>query len=248
MNRNEFLEPLLLSRISLKLSGATLEICTDDIEDIHVMASGAEGDVKALRISVSGNQLLVEQPTVSLQKNPISTSWLQVTIRLPMSWKGRIDARTVTGWINVRCLNGTDLTLESVSGLINANALLFSDITLRTVTGDIRVGDMTCIKATLGTTSGAVRLQNTSLEQCSLTTVTSSMALALRAPFQSITASSVIGDLAIDAPISQCNAVCRSVAGRISTNGVSILETADCTVQFTTVSGSLDISQAEMTQ
>lgn len=248
MNRNEFLEPLPLTRIALRLTSATLELCTDDIDDIHVMVSGADGDVKALNIAVNGNQLLVEQPAVSLQKNPISTSWLQVTIRLPMDWKGRIEARTVSGWINARGLIGTDLTLESVSGLINANALLFDAITLRTVTGDVRVNDMTCIRVSAGSTSGAISLQQTSLEQATLNAITGSMTLQLRSPFQSINASSVIGDLAIDAPFDQCSAVHRSVAGRISCSGVSIQEDSGAAVHFSTVSGNLDLTNTMLTQ
>lgn len=245
MNRNEFLEALPLSRIVLKLTHATLEMCTDDIEDIHVMVSGADGDVKALRIAVSGNQLLVEQPAVSLQKNPIANSWLQVTIRLPMTWKGRIEGRTITGWINARNLNGTDLTLETVSGLLNATAMFFQAAAFRSVTGDIRINGLCCDKVTLHTTSGVISVQDASIACGSLGSITSSAALSLRSPFDSITASSVIGDLAIDAPIDACCAVLRSVSGRISTSGVSILEDAPITVHFSTVSGSLDLTRTE---
>lgn len=248
MNRNEFKEPLLISRIMLKLTSATLEVCTDDIDDIHIMVSGADGDVKALRIVTNGNQLLVEQPALSLQKNPVSTSWLQVTIRLPLDWKGRIEGRTISGWINVRSLNGSDLVLETVSGLINAAAVTFSDLTLRTVTGDIRITDMTCVRGTLASTSGDVSAQHVSIDQCSATNITGNTALAFRSPFGSITASSVIGDLAIDAPISQCAVIHRSVSGRISSGNVSILGDAGSSVHFSTVSGNLDISRYDPIQ
>ena len=245
MNRNEFLEALPLTRIVLKLTGATLEICTDDIEDVHVMVSGADGDVKSLRIAVSGNQLLVEQPAVSLQKNPIANSWLQVTIRLPLTWKGRIEGRTISGLINARCLSGTDLTLETVSGLITANALVFQAATIRSVTGDIRIVDMVCDKASLHSTSGDISLQAGSLAHCTLGAITGNAVLSLRAPFDSVTATSVVGDLAIDAPVEECNAVLRSVSGRISTDGVSIVGEAPVTVHFSTVSGSLDLSRTD---
>lgn len=245
MNRNEFLEALPLTRIVLKLTGATLEICTDDIDDIHIMVSGADGDVKALRISVNGNQLLVEQPALSLQKNPVSTSWLQVTVRLPMDWKGRIEGRTVSGWINARGLNGSDLTLETVSGLINACAITFSDITLRTVTSDIRIADMTCVRGSLASTSGAISAQHLSMDQCTLANITGNMTLAFRSPFGSLSASSVVGDLAIDAPIAQCSVIHRSVSGRITSGNVSIIGEAGSSVHFSTVSGNLDISRSE---
>lgn len=248
MNRNEFLEYLPLTRIVMKLTSATLEICTDDIDCINVMISGADGDVKALRIEVSGNQLLVEQPALTLQKSPANTSWLQVTIRLPLDWKGRIEGRTVSGWINARALSGSDLTLETVSGLINACALTFGDATLRTVTGDIRIADMTCVRGSLASTSGVISAQNVSIDSCTLLNITGSMALGFRSPFGSVTASSVIGDLSIDAPITQCAITHRSVSGRISSGNISIIEGAAPTVHFNTVSGNLDISQTESVQ
>ena len=243
MNRNEFLEAYPITRLSLRLTGATLEICTDAIDDVHVMASGADKDVEALRIEVKGDQLVVEQPAASLARNPAGSSWLQVTIRLPQSWKGRIDVRTVTGWINARGLTGTDLALDSVSGLITASALQFRTVVIRTVTGDVRVQGMLCEeKCALGSTSGAISVQASSLEACSLSTITGSAVLSLRSPFREISATSVTGDLAIDAPVAACFAALRSVAGRLSTSGVSILEEADCAVHFTSVSGNLDIS------
>lgn len=245
MNRNEFLEALPLTRIMLKLTGATLEICTDDIDDINVMVSGADGDVKALRISVSGDQLLVEQPAVSLAKNPMTNNWLQVTIRLPLTWKGRIDGRTVSGWINVRGLSGSDLSLDTVSGLITASTLIFQTLSIRSVTGDIRINGMACEKGAFFSTSGAISMQSVSMKTCTLTSVTGNAALSLTSPFESIAATSVTGDLMIDAPIDAARAQMRSVAGHISTNGVSIAEEAEASVQFNTVSGSLDLTRTE---
>lgn len=248
MDRNEFLEPLPLTRIVLKLTSASLTLRTDDIDDIHVMVSGADADVNTLRIAVSGNQLLVEQPALSLQKNPIGASWLQVTIRLPLDWKGRIDGRTVSGWINAHSLNGSDLTLDSVSGLISADALTFTDITLRTVVGDIRAADVTCVHATLATTSGAIGVRGASIGQCALTSITGAMTLAFRTPFDSLTATSVTGDLAIDAPITRCGVTHRSVTGRVTAGSIAIEDGATPTVHFNTVAGNLDISQPEPAQ
>ena len=246
MNRNEFLEAYPITRLSLRLTGGTLEICTDAIDDVHVMVSGADKDVEALRIEVKGDQLVVEQPAASLARNPVGSSWLQVTIRLPQSWKGRIDARTVTGWISARCLVGTDFTLESVSGLITANMLQFRTVVIRTVTGDIRLHDMVCEdKCTLGSTSGTISVQTSCLAACSLNTITGGATLSLLAPFREISAASVIGDLAIDAPIAACTAAVRSVSGKTTTSGVSILEDAEAAVHFTSVSGNLDISSTD---
>lgn len=248
MNRNEFFEALPVTRITLKLIGATLEICTDDIDDIHVMVSGSDRDTAALRIAASGDQLLVEQPAMSLAKNPVGTSWLQVTLRLPMNWKGRIDGRTVSGWINARSLTGTDLSLESISGLITAHDLSFITASLRSVTGDVKISCLGCEKCSLGSTSGDVTLLGSSLDVCTLTTITGNATLTLQSPFTEISATSVTGDVAIDAPINQCDATLRSVSGRIRTSGVSIIEDAPTKVRVNTVSGGLDLTQAVLTE
>lgn len=245
MNRNEFLEALPITRITLKLIGATLEVCTDNIDDIHVMVSGADRDVENLRIAVQSDQLLVEQPATSLAKNPIGTSWMQLTIRLPRAWKGRIDGRTVSGWINARSLTGADILLESVSGMITATDVSFITISMKAVTGDVKLVSAACERCTLASTSGDVRAEAVSLRTCSVTNITGNAALSLVSPFEEITATSVTGDVAIDAPIDACDAVLRSVAGRIRTSGVSI-EDGAAKVRVTTVSGGLDITRAEI--
>lgn len=245
MNRNEFFEALPISRVTAKLIGGTLEVCTDEIDDIHVMVSGADRDVNGLRIVLTGDQLLVEQPAMSLAKNPVATSWLQVTLRLPLNWKGRIDGRTVSGLINARTLTGTDLTLESVSGMITAHDLSFITACLRSVTGDVKVTCLGCDKCTLGTTSGDISALGSILNSCTIASITGNASLALQSPFTEISATTVSGDVAIDAPISECNAVLRSVSGRIRTSGISILDTAEAKVHVTSVSGGLDLCQTQ---
>lgn len=244
MNRNEFLEALPLTRINLKLTGASLEICTDEIDDIHVMASGSDKDTENLRIMVNADQLTVEQPASTLAKNPINKTWLQVTLRLPRTWKGRIDARTVSGWITARCLSGSDLSLDSVSGTISGSELDFITISARSVTGDVRINGMSCEKCALSSTSGDVSALATSLRRCSLNNITGDASLGLYAPFEEITATTVTGDVIIEAPVPCCDASLRSVSGRIRSSGVSIEEGAP-KLRVTSVTGGLDLSCPE---
>ena len=108
MNRNEFFQALPVTKLALRLTGATLEICTDDIDDIHVMISGSNADVEALRISEAAGVLTVEQPVSALAKTAAAPgSWMQIAIRLPRTWKGAVESRTVTGWMTVRGISGT---------------------------------------------------------------------------------------------------------------------------------------------
>ncbi|MBQ8554688.1 MAG: DUF4097 family beta strand repeat protein [Clostridia bacterium] len=242
MNRNEFVQALPVTSIAARLIGAVLEVYMDDIDDIHVMVSGDERDVTNLRVQCTADQLLVEQPAASLAKNPVSTSWMQVTLRIPRSWKGSIEARTVSGWMNIRGVNGADLAMETVSGMLMASDVSFIAASIRSVTGDIKITGLTAERCSLSSTSGSVLAAATSLRSGSANTVTGGVTLSLTEPFEEISANSVSGDIRIEAPIDACDAVLRSVSGRIRTSGVSIVEGA-AKVRATTVAGDLDITQ-----
>ncbi len=245
MNRNEFFQALPLTRLSLRLTTATLEVCTDDIEDVHVMVSGDKVEAEALRITAAGDTLTIEQPVKAMAKSAtVSTSWMQIAIRIPRTWKGRIEARTVTGWMNLRSLQGTDLTLDSVGGMVMAADLDFITISARSVTGDVKLTHVRCEKCSLASTSGSLTAAATALATGSANTVTGQVRFDLAAPFTELTLNSVIGDLCVDAPIDACDAVLRSVSGRIHTEGVSLVEGSAAKLRATTVSSDLDIGRS----
>lgn len=242
MNRNEFFQALQLTKLVLRLTSATLEVCTDDIEDIHVMVSGGKADVDALRITESAGTLTVEQPVSALAKSAAASgSWMQIAIRLPRTWKGAIDARTVTGWMNIRAVAGSDLSLDTVSGMIMATDLDFITLSARAVTGDVKLNQAHCDKVSLFSTSGSLTAMRSALRLGSASSVTGLITLDLVAPFEDLTLSAVTGDLCVDAPVTECDAVLRSVSGRIRTSGISIVEGA-AKLRATTVSSDLDIT------
>lgn len=242
MNRNEFFQALPVTKLNLRLTSATLEICTDDIEDIHVMVSGAKADMEALRIAEASGTLTVEQPVSALAKSAAASgSWMQIAIRLPRTWKGAIEARTVTGWMTIRSIAGTDLSLDTVSGLIMATDLDFITVSARSVVGDVKLTGVNCDRASLFSTSGSLSALATSLRTGSANSVTGVITFDLVAPFEELTFNTVTGDLCVDAPITECDAVLRSVSGRIRTDGISIVEGA-AKVRATTVSSVLDMS------
>ena len=163
MNRNEFFQALPITRLNLRMTGAALEICTDDIDDIHVMISGSKADAEAMRVLAKADTLTLEQPRFQ-KASKAANSWLQVTIRLPRSWKGAVDARTVTGWMNIRSFAGTDLALNTVSGTIMANDLNFMTIAARSVTGDLCVdAPIILCDAAMRSVSGRIRTTGVSI-------------------------------------------------------------------------------------
>jgi len=242
MNRNEFFQALSITKLTLRLTSAALEICTDDIDDIHVMISGSNADVEALRISATADALTLEQPVTALPRTAAAPgSWLQIAIRLPRAWKGAIDGRTISGWMNIRSFAGTDLSLDTVSGTIMANDLSFMTVTARAVTGDVKLSQIVCDRCSLFSTSGSLSALDVQMKKVSASTVTGTVTLAFLLPFEELTLNSVTGDLCVDAPIILCDAALRSVSGRIRTEGVSIVEGGP-KIRATTVSSDLDIS------
>ena len=166
---------------------------------------------------------------------------MQIAIRLPRTWKGAIEARTVSGWMTVRSVAGTDLSLDTVSGLIMATDLDFITLSARSVTGEIKLSAVSCERCSLFSTSGSLTAMRTSLHSGSASTVTGLITLDLIAPFEELTLNSVTGDLCVDAPVLECDAVLRSVSGRIHTGGISIVEGA-AKLRATTVSSDLDMT------
>ncbi len=242
MNRNEFFQALSITKLTLRLTGAALEICTDDIEDIHVMISGSNADVQALRVSAAADTLTVEQPVSALPKAATAPgSWLQIAIRLPRTWKGAIDGRTITGWMNIRSFAGTDLALDTVSGTIMANDLNFMTVSARAVTGDVKLSQVICDRCSLFSTSGSLSALDVQMKKISASSVTGTVTLTFLSPFEELTLNSVTGDLCVDAPVILCDATLRSVSGRIRTEGVSIVEGGP-KIRATTVSSDLDIT------
>ncbi len=244
MNRNESFEALHLTRLVVHLTNATLEICTDDIDRVQVMVAGNENEVEALRIAMPSDTLTIEQKIASTAKSAaVSSSWMQITLRLPRSWKGRMEARTVTGWMNLRGLKGSDLDLDTVSGMISGADLDFLTLSALTVLGDVKLIGVSCEKCSLSTTSGEMTAQGMACKTCSAITVTGAVKLVLSAPFEDISLNAVTGDLCVDAPIDTVDVTMRSVSGRAHLDGVTQQKGAP-RIKATTVSSDLDVAQS----
>ena len=242
MNRNEFFPALPVTKLSLRLTNAALEICTDDIDDIHVMVSGGKADAEELRVCTAADTLTVEQP-VSRHTliAPAQGSWLQIAVRLPRSWKGAIEARSVSGWMNIRAVAGTDMSVDTVSGMVLMTDVDFLTISARSVTGDVKLSELTAEKVSLFSTSGSLTAARSALPRLSASTVTGDIALDLTAPFEALTLNTVTGDLRVAAPVTECDAAIRSVSGHIHAEGVDLVEGA-AKLRATTVSSDLDIA------
>lgn len=110
MNSRNSFSSLTITQLVIHLTGALLELYADDTQEIQVMASGDDHDMKAVSLAQNGDTLTLEQSAAALSPLPLSARWLQVTVRIPRAWKGRVEIRTTSGSVHVRGLQVSDLS------------------------------------------------------------------------------------------------------------------------------------------
>ncbi len=241
MNRNEFYDAKSITALDINLAWATLELLTDDVEDIQLLISGNEEDVDELKVSVNDGKLTIEQPAYGLTTHITMVRWMQVMLRLPSVWKGVIEASTVAGPLRARGLTGSDLTLTTVSGDLLASDLSAIVMHVRTVTGclTLRTAGAETLKAR--TVSGDFRLSEGDFRKITVNGVSSDLRIDLATVFEQMDATTVAGDIMIYAPTREANISLRSATGRLRTSEVSITDEGPV-LNVVTVSGNLTVS------
>ena len=222
MNRNESFPALNVSTLNVRLGWASLEVMVDDVEDIQVLLSGDEVEIAEMKVALQDGRLQVEQPSYGISTRIHTSKWMQVFIRLPRSWKGALDASSVTGSVNVRGVTGTDLNLDTISGDVRATGLTGISMALHTVSGDVLAHDLSGESLSLRTVSGKVRLSGASFVSYRLNDVSGEVTLEMAAPFDRLDGVTVSGGVSITAPITRADASLRAISGRLLTEGVSI--------------------------
>ncbi len=240
MNRNEFYATANVSALDINLAWATLELLTDDVEDIQLLISGNEEDVDELKVSVNDGKLVIEQPAYGLTTHITMVRWMQVMLRLPRVWKGVIEASTVAGPLRARNLTGSDLSLTTVSGDLLASDLSAIEMHLRTVTGclTVRTAGAEMLKAR--TVSGDLRLSEGDFRKMTVNGVSSDLNLDLSTAFEQMDVTTVAGNIVICAPTRAANISLRSATGRLRTNDISITDEGPV-LNAVTVSGNLTV-------
>lgn len=244
MNRNESFPAILVSKLEANLAWASLEVTVEDVEQIQVLVSGAEADVKDLRILCEENRLTVEQPTYGINiKNLGSERWMQILVRLPRSWKGAIDLSTFSAPLKVRGVTGTDLELDTVSGDLTATDLTSITTVLHTVSGHLRTENISGERVSLASVSGDITASRCCYDHYRINTVSGCADVEMLRPFSKLDGHSVSGSMRLFAPMTEADAALRSVSGRLLTRGVSIVPGA-APARVATVSGDLELNSS----
>ena len=235
MNSRNSFSSLTITQLVIHLTGALLELYADDTQEIQVMASGDDHDMKAVSLAQNGDTLTLEQSAAALSPLPLSARWLQVTVRIPRTWKGRVEIRTTSGSVHVRGLQVSDLSVESLSGFVMLSDLSSLSLKVKNGSGDIAGQD-----CSLFTTTGMLCLERLAFLNISLSSVSRGAMLSFAEMFSTFKGGSVAGGISLEIPGAQCDASLRSVSGRLLTDGVSIVDGAP-SVRVTTASGNLTI-------
>lgn len=242
MNRNERFQALEVTDIAARTAWASLTIQADDVQDIQVLVAGTDEDAAALRITCAGGLLTVEQPNLGLKAHPLSSErWMQITLRLPRSWKGALEAGTVTAPLQVTGFTGTDLTLSTVSGPMQARGVQSISTTLRTVSGSMTASDLAGEKLSIRTVSGTAALEACAFGVYRLSSVSGGITLTMQQGFERLDAATVSGPVTLHTPLTAVDAALRTVTGQLITDGVKV-ESCASVARMTSVSGPFAIN------
>lgn len=239
MNRNEAFSPMQVSSLEANLSWASLDVMVEDVEQIQVCISGAEKDVKELRVECQEGALLVEQPAYGI-KSLGTEHWMQIILRVPRTWKGAADLSTISAPLSIRGLTGTDFILHTVSGDLTAAGLRCITAALRSVSGHVKGTDLAGQRLTLRNVSGDSSLNGCAFDDYRTDAVSGDVNLDMAQPFEKLEGLSVTGSIRVNTPVEAVNASVRSVSGKLVTSGVTIQPEAP-EMRLSSVSGNLEI-------
>ncbi len=240
MNSRNAYPALTITQLTIHLAGALLELYADDTQEIQVMAAGDDHDMKTIQITQEGDSLLIEQSATAYAPAPRVPRWLQVTVRMPNSWKGKVDVRTTSGSVHVRGLCVSDLSVDSLSGAVMLTDVESLSLKVKNGSGGISGNTLYGEECSLFTTTGMLSMDRMAFRDVSLSSVSRGAILSFAQMFSSFRGVSAGGDISLTVPVAECDAILRSASGRMLTDGVSIVAGAP-SVRVKTVSGNLSI-------
>ncbi len=237
-----------LTDITIRLGWAQLEMYTDDVDHIQVIASGDAHAVADLRAAVKDGELLIEQPQYGLGTSLDITRghWMELCVRVPRAWDQTIHANTISGLIVARGLGGTVIELETISGDLKAQKITAGKLALKTTAGKIRGEQLMSDWLTVRTVGNEVSLDDVSARSYRMTTVSGNMQLHLKSAFEQMELRTVSGDYTVFTQAEAVRVSMRTVSGRKTLEGVEHSESESVpAVRLTGVSGNLHMVGAK---
>ena len=241
MEKNISFDAAIVRSILVKVAWPQLEMMKDEIDVIQVFAAGDEHTVTDLRIQEKEGKLLIEQPTYGLSMDIVNSKWMQIIVRVPLNWKGDIEAATISGHLSARRLSGRNISLDSVTGDLHAVSLSAIDMSVKTISGSIKANELSGDKLSLRSVSGDINVQGSHFKTIRSSSVSGKHRIELVETFDKLDVSTVSGDTELRIVDQNIEAVLRSISGRIRTRGVALTD-AGPRICVTSVSADVAIS------
>jgi hypothetical protein len=247
MERNIRYPAHQIQELRVRLAWAHLDILSDEIDEVQILAAGDDATVEELTIGLEEGVLTVEQPQFGISLSNLHVGqWLQICLRLPRDLAGTLEAGTISGALCARTLTADVLSLETVSGALHVQRLnAREELTLRTVSGAIAGSGLHAPKAYIRTISGLVRANGLDLPRSRASTVSGKLSLHFDAPIKALELQSISGALEVVQPSDAVRALLHSLSGKLTLQGVGTLEGEEgpC-ITATTATGGLSIEKS----
>lgn len=213
MERTECIPVRSVSSLRVRLSTAALTVSVADVPDVQVCISGDQAG------SVSISQ---QEGVLCIRQGKAIRGVSEVSLTLPLSWKGALKAFTLLGPISISQFTGSDLWLHSVLGDVCAEGISCIRADVRTLRGTIALSGVSGDQCALHTTCGQVILSGCHFPQGTVSALRSRAELDFASGFDRLSLRCLFGSVTVYAPISGADAALTSVKGRLLTDGVSV--------------------------
>ena len=241
MERKEAFDVTGITRLHVRLCRASAAVLCSNVEQFEVEITGPDGDkqVDAAIIKAENGLLSIMQPgTSSLIAKRTD---MRVRAFIPTSWKGEINASTLSGTLEAMGLRGTDVTLSTASGALDAASVEAIAFKAETSSGAVHLSGAVCEHLQLNTLSGDIQAEGCDFRTAAVRTASGCCSLQAVGPFDSVSASTASGDIVLDIPFGAVDASFHTASGSIRTGGVDLVQDAP-EVRMNTLSGNLVIN------
>lgn len=158
----------------------------------------------------------------------------QVEVYIPVSYKGNLDSRTVSGELELSGLTLDELSCHSTSGEIKLRDIKAKELSVNEVSGDLELNNVEAESIRTKTTSGDVTIKNVKIDRIKASQVSGNF--EMKGIGKQLELNSISGEIEIDLDEMANEVQMETVSGDIELN---IPENNGFELIFNTVSGDI---------
>lgn len=236
MERNIGYPASMVDAVQVRVGSAQVELLCADTQEVQAVIAGDVRSAGELVIRHENGKLCIEQPQYGVLN--FSTKWLQICLRLPQQWCGNIGLTTISGAISVKGIQGGEVSIDTVSGNVHTDRVRCQSLAMNAVSGALQATRVSGRLLRIRNVSSAINLFEADFETVKIITASGQVGLDFACPFRTLDIQAATGDIRVQAPGKGAEVAFRSVAGKLTTQGICEEEGAP-KVQVTTITGNL---------